>query len=69
MATKRVPKKTLHERKVDADVRASSWLADGNEAAERGDTARAEECWAKSQFWLDRYNLLAGASDKPSAKG
>ena len=68
MATKRSPKKTLQERKVDADVRASSWLADGNEAAERGDMARAEECWAKSQFWLDRYNLLAGASDRPAPK-
>lgn len=40
----------------------------GNEAAERGDMARAEECWAKCQFRMDRYNLLAGKSDKPAPR-
>jgi hypothetical protein len=37
-----MPKKTLHERIVDAEVRGNKRLADGNEAAERGDTAKAE---------------------------
>lgn len=63
-----MPKKTLRERIVDADVRGSKWLADGNEAAERGDKKRAEECYAKGQFWLDRYNLLAGNADRPAPK-
>lgn len=32
-----MPKRNLHERKLDAEVRSSQWLADGNEARERGD--------------------------------
>jgi len=32
----RTPKKPLTERIADADALASSWLADGNEAAEAG---------------------------------
>ena len=45
---------------IVAEQRASKWLADGNEADERGDKAKAERCYSKSQFWLDRYNKLAG---------
>lgn len=59
-----MPKKTLKERMIDAEVRGSKWLADGNEAAERGEKTKAEECYEKSQFWLDRYNLLAGKTDR-----
>jgi len=62
------PKTTLKERTLDADVRCSQWLADGNEARESGDTAKAEKCYAKSQFWLDRYNLLAGKGEKPAPR-
>ena len=58
------PKTTLKERTLDADVRSSQWLADGNEARESGDMVKAEKCYAKSQFWLDRYNLLAGKGEK-----
>ncbi|WP_087132042.1 hypothetical protein [Caballeronia pedi] len=64
-----MPKKTLRERIIDAEVRGGKWLADGNEAAERGDRRKAEQCYEKSQFWLDRYNLLVGNSDRPTPKG
>lgn len=63
-----MPKRNLHERKLYAEVRSSQWLADGNEARERGDMKEAEECYRKSQYWLDRYNLLAGVSDRPAPK-
>lgn len=62
------PKKPLHERILDAEVRCSRWLADGNEALEAGLTEKAEECYSKSQFWLDRYNLLTNQSDRPAPK-
>lgn len=45
---------------LDAEDRMNRWLADGNEAEERGNTAKAEKCFAKSQYWLDRYNRLTG---------
>lgn len=61
-----MPNKPLADRMLDAEVRASRWLADANEARERGDRQRAAECDAKSQFWLDRYNLLAGRSERPA---
>lgn len=63
-----MPKKTLRERILDAETRCNIWLADGNEARERGDLSRAEECYAKSQYWLDRYNLLSGKGDRPPPK-
>lgn len=47
---------------LDAEVRCSRWLADGNAAKEAGNMARAERCYQKSQFWLDRYNKLTGKS-------
>lgn len=50
---------TLRSRMIDAEMRGSSWLADGNEAAERGDKKKADACYEKSQFWLDRYNSLS----------
>ena len=52
----------LKRRIMDADERASRWLADGNEALEIGDTAKAEKCYEKSQFWRDRFNKLSGNS-------
>ena len=45
---------------IDAEVRCSQWLADGNAAREAGKHAKAEKCYAKSQFWLDRFNKLTG---------
>jgi hypothetical protein len=54
------PKKTLAERIAEADMRGSHWLAEANEAAERGDREQAEVLYTKSQFWLDRSNKLRG---------
>lgn len=56
------PKKTLSERIADADDKGSRWLADANELAERGQTAKAEEYYEKAQYWLDRSNKLRGNS-------
>jgi uncharacterized protein HemY len=53
-------KKSLHERTLDAEHRASAYLGDANEASERGDHEKAERLYSKCQFWLDRYNKLAG---------
>lgn len=53
-------KTPIHERILQADERGSRYLSDANAAAERGDAARAQRLYAKGQFWLDRYNKLAG---------
>ena len=52
--------KTLKDRIIEAEMRGSHWLAEGNEAEENGNKVRAEKCFEKSQFWLDRYNKLTG---------
>jgi hypothetical protein len=56
------PKKPLKDRILDADIRCGQYLADANEAEEQGDKAKAEKLFAKSGFWRDRYNKLAGNS-------
>ena len=53
-------KRTTEEKMIEADVRGSHYLAEANEAAERGDKAKAEKLYEKGQHWLDRYNQLAG---------
>jgi hypothetical protein len=53
-------KKTLEQKIIDAHEMASKWLADGNEASEKGNHAKAERCYEKSQFWLDRAHKLEG---------
>jgi len=58
----------LKDRILDAEVRGSKWLADANQAREKGDLERAAACDAKSQFWLDRFNLLSGRGDRPPPK-
>lgn len=63
-----MPTRPLADRMLDADVRASRWLADANEARERGDNKYAAECDAKSQHWLDRFNLLSGRGDRQAPK-
>ena len=45
---------------LKAEQMASRYLADANEAAERGQDAKAEKLYIKCQYWLDRYNQLAG---------
>jgi hypothetical protein len=42
----------------EAEMIAAKWLADGNAADEKGNPIRAEKCWEKAQFWLDRANAL-----------
>lgn len=49
-----------YRKMIEADQRCGKWLADANEAEERGDLERAEKCFAKSGYWRDRYNKLAG---------
>lgn len=56
----RKPKRPLAERILEAEERGNRALADANEAAERGDHEKAATLYAKGQFWLDRYNRLAG---------
>jgi hypothetical protein len=54
--------KSLRERQIDAEQRCGRYLADANEAEERGDWVKAEKLRAKQQFWLDRMNKLLGNS-------
>ena len=54
------PAKSKHERALEAEIKASRYLADANALAEQGNTAEAELLYEKGQFWLDRYNKLAG---------
>lgn len=54
---------TLLARKIiEADERGGHWLAEANQAAERGQYEKAEKLYDKSQFWLDRSNKLRGNS-------
>lgn len=48
------------QKALDAETRGNQWLADGNAAAEAGNKKKAEKCYDKGQFWLDRYNKLMG---------
>jgi uncharacterized protein HemY len=64
----KTPAKTVADRALDAEVRASQWLADGNAAREAGQEQKAEQCYEKAQFWLDRANLLSGRGDRPAPK-
>jgi deferrochelatase/peroxidase EfeB len=60
------PKKSLHERIVDAEARATSALANYNESVERGNMRAAQKWWDKAQFWLDRANTLTGRGAGPA---
>ncbi|RWF33758.1 hypothetical protein [Mesorhizobium sp.] len=50
-------KRSLQERIIDAEALGSRHLADANEAAEKGQKAKAEKLYDKSQYWLDRAKL------------
>lgn len=56
----------LKAKKLDAETRCGQWLADGNAAAEARKVDRAEKCYAKAQYWLDRANKL---QDQIDARG
>lgn len=51
---------SINEKAIYAEYRSAHWLAEGNKAKEFGNPAKARHCYEKSQFWLDRYNLLKG---------
>lgn len=57
MATKHTHE-WFNEKIADADARGSDWLARGNTAREAGDNVKAEQCYGKGQYWLDRSNVL-----------
>lgn len=52
--------KTLQEKILEADLRGNKLLADANEAAEKGNQAKADRLYEKGQYWLDRLNKLQG---------
>lgn len=52
--------KTLAEKIAHADMMGCKYLADANEAVERGKHEKAEKLYEKGQYWLDRYNKLTG---------
>ncbi len=56
------PKKSIRDRMIEANERCGHWLAEANEAEERGDHEKANRLYEKSGFWRDRYNKLAGNS-------
>jgi hypothetical protein len=53
-------KKTLSERIAHADMMGGRYLADANEAAEKGQKEKAERLYEKGQYWLDVSNKLLG---------
>jgi hypothetical protein len=56
-------KRTIEERIIEADERGGRFLADANEAAERGNHAKAERLYEKGQYWLDVSNKLRGCGE------
>jgi hypothetical protein len=62
------PAKSLRDRIQQADMLAGRYLGNANEASEAGQHDKAEKLYAKSQYWLDRYNLLTGNGEKPAPK-
>jgi hypothetical protein len=46
------------EAAAQAETRSAHWLALGNAASERGETALAERHYARSQRHLDRANQI-----------
>lgn len=59
---KNMTKKSLNERIAEADERGNRYLAEANAADETGDRKKADELYAKGQYWLDRSNKLRGNS-------
>lgn len=46
--------------KLRAEELGGRYLADANEMSEQGKTKKAQKLYEKGQYWLDRYNKLAG---------
>lgn len=60
MISKANTKRTPQERIAHAEAMCGMWLNRANEAAEGGLDAVAENCYGKSQVWLDKLNRLEG---------
>lgn len=54
----KIDTRKLYERVGTYDARGSNWLAKGNEYSEAGNQKKAEECYDKGQYWLDKSNEL-----------
>lgn len=54
----KIDTRKLYERVAEYDMRGSNWLAMANEYAEAGKKEKAEECYDKCQYWLDKSNAL-----------
>jgi len=52
--------KTKFEVNWDYEERANYWRAEGEAADEKGNQAKAERCFAKCQYWLDKANKVRG---------
>lgn len=50
----------IREQIAEADTRGNEWLRKGLEAEAAGKKRRADECFRKGGFWLDRSNKLRG---------
>lgn len=49
----------LNAKMLNNQTKAAQWLADGNEASERGMQDRAERCYEQAQWAHDRTAALA----------
>ena len=61
-------KRPLKERILQADILAGRYLGNANEAAEKGELEKCARLYDKSQFWLDRFNLLTNQADKKAKR-
>ena len=48
---------------LKAETLMNRYLADANEAGERGNKAKEAKFLDKCQYWLDRYNKLTGSGE------
>jgi hypothetical protein len=48
------------KKATNFEAKASRWLADANEASEKGQKAKAERLYEKAQYWLDKANIARG---------
>lgn len=53
-------RESVSEKIADADLRGNVWLAKARRAEDGGNQARADECYRKGNYWLDRSNKLRG---------
>lgn len=49
-----------HDKAIDAETRSGEWLAKGRAHEERGEAEKAERCFDKATYWLDRANKARG---------